>query len=118
MVRSIAAVVAGYLAMLVGVLLLFALWFRDPTELPSLSFMLFSVAWGFVSAMVGGYVTATIAQRSVQRHLVALIGVGLVIGLLRLAVSVDGEPLWHPITNLVVMTLGVTLGGRLPAGRG
>ena len=73
--------------------------------------------WTFVSAMVGGYVTATIAQRSVQRHLVALIGVGLVIGLLTLAVSVDGEPLWHPITNLVVMTLGVTFGGRLAAGR-
>ena len=113
--RSILAVIAGYAVMAIAVMALFAIWFRGqvPTEAPSSEFMLFSIAYAFVFAVLGGYITALIARRSEMKHVLVLAAFGLLMGIVSMITAAGQEPLWYQITNMVVMMAAVILGGYL-----
>ena len=81
--RSILSVIVGYLVMAIAIMALFAIWFREKEAAPSDGFMLFSLGYGFVLAVVGGYVTAMIAKHSEMKHAMALAVFSVLMGLFR-----------------------------------
>jgi hypothetical protein len=113
--RSILAVIAGYLIIAVAVMALFAISFpdADPANIPapSMGFMLFSIVYGFVFAVLGGYVTALLAKRAEMKHTLALGALGVVLGIISMVTAAGREPLWYQITNMVVIAAAVLLGG-------
>jgi hypothetical protein len=108
MIRSVLAVVAGYVV-ICAIVLTFS-WLLPPTTVGSR--MLF-VAYGFLAALTGGYVAAVLAGRAPFRHAVALACAGVTLALLSLVFSLEEEPLWFHLANTAVPTAGVLLGGWL-----
>jgi hypothetical protein len=87
MLRSILAVVVGYLAMAALVMLAFTpayfaheLVFETHGIGVTLAFLVFSLAMGGVAAVVGGFVAALIAGRRAWRSLLAFVAIVLVVG--------------------------------------
>lgn len=108
MIRSVLAVVAGYVVICV-VVLGFS-WLLPPTTLASRWFF---VAYGFMAALLGGYVAAALAGRSPFRHAVVLAGVGVALAILSFFFALDDSPLWFHLANTVVPAVAVLLGGWL-----
>jgi hypothetical protein len=93
--RSLLAVIAGYAVMAAAIMILFALWFRDPTTVPSQGFMLFSLGYGFIFAVLGGYLTALLARRAEMKHTLALAGFSALLGGASMITFAGQEPLWY-----------------------
>ena len=114
MIRSIIAVVAGYIMMTVGVMALFAIWFQgDPNAKPSQSFMVFTLGYGLACAIVGGYATAVIARSSPMAHAWALAGLVAVMSIVSMVMFKGQEPLWFQISNTGMGVTGVCVGAFL-----
>ena len=76
MVRSILAVIAGYLVMAGGVGALLGVMhivlpgiYPQPSLTPSLTFMIMNLALGGVCAVVGGYVTGVVAKNAPKQNM-------------------------------------------------
>src|SRR5262249_32954354 len=110
MVRSISAVVVGYLVMAVAIMVLFAIWFRDPNTLPTNVFMVVAAAYGLVAAAAGGVVTALIAKRAETNHAIVLAALCVVLAVVSMVVQWGQEPLWFQVANTAAISLGVFLG--------
>ena len=106
MIRSVLAVIAGYVVICVVVLSLSSLY--PPV---TFGFMMLFIAYGFVAAAMGGYVTAALAGRYHLRHAIVLAAVGVTLAILALVFSLHEEPLWYQLANMAVPTAGVLLGG-------
>ena len=121
MIRSGIAVILGYAIMAAGVIALFAIWFRQPDSLPdslpSRGFMLFSLGYGGIMAVIGGYVTATIAHQAELRHTLVLAAVIGGMALVSSAIADGKEPLWYQLANLLIAIPAVILGGYLKSWR-
>ena len=123
MVRSILAVIGGYVAMVIGVGTLIALLMvifmgglpddpSQPYDGPVIVLVLEVFLGGFI-AVGGGWVCGLIAQRREFRHGLVLAGLIVVLG----AVSAIGEAGLKPMLSLVFVPLtaafGVLVGARL-----
>jgi peptidoglycan/LPS O-acetylase OafA/YrhL len=115
MVRSVLAIVAGYLVMAIAITVLFAVSFPDPVVNPSNAFMLFSLAYGFLFATLGGYTTAWIARRAEMSHATALAAFAAILGIISMIATTDSEPLWFELASLIVVVVAVLLGGSMRA---
>jgi len=115
MLRSIGAVVAGYLLIAAAIITLFAVFYPDPTAVPSQGFMLFSMVYGFVFGILGGYVCGLIAQRAEVKHAAIIAGIGILVSVLSMVFAAAKEPMWYQLANMVVLTIAVLLGGWLRA---
>jgi len=113
MLRSIGAIAAGYLLIAAAIIILFAVTFPDPLATPSRGFMLFSLAYGFVFGILGGYVCGLIAQRAEVKHAAVIAGIGILLSILSMALAAGKEPLWYQWANMLVLSLAVLLGGWL-----
>lgn len=121
MLRSIGAVVAGYLTMAVGVLVVVgigaALLVDDP-EAPGNAYLAFNLGASVLAAAGGGWVTRRLAVRSPVKHVLALAAAVLLLGL---AMAMGGpaasQPAWYPATMSVLGAAGVLAGGILGARR-
>jgi len=111
MLRSVTAVVVGYLVFAVSAALLFLVSGRDPHQQQDISFVVLSVVYGMVFAGAGGYVAGTIAGRKPRLHGAA---VGLVVALGATA-SLLAQPgagsRWSQTTALVLMAPAALVGG-------
>lgn len=122
MLRSIGAVIAGYLAMAVGVLLVVgigaALLVEDP-DAPGLPYIAFNLGASILAAALGGWVTRRLAPRSPGVHVVALAVFVLVLGIVMALAGGDtgGQPGWYPAVIAVLGPLGVLAGGSIGARR-
>ena len=141
MLRAIAAVIVGYIALSIWVMAtMTGAWFvlggefafvEDTTE-ASTGWCVVAVVLGFIGAMFGGFITAAIARSPTNRPVTVLAGLVLGIGLLlaflsqgRAAGPMTGElsvweaagesipPAWYAFTIPFVGMIGVMLGGRL-----
>jgi hypothetical protein len=125
-IRSIAAVLAGYVAMFAGVTLatILAAWIMlggfEPV-LPTPAYLAVNLAYSLFFAALGGYVTARIASISPMGHVWVLTAIVAVLAVLVLLVSSgpgqDRQPAWYPYAILVVGIVGIPLGGKLRAAR-
>jgi hypothetical protein len=111
MLRSVAAVVAGYFVIAILMEIVIAAGVAGPVEdhaaLPPLA-----LAWGFMAALAGGAATAVIARRSPLIHALALALLGVssacISLLLRTPVALGLE-----IASIVIPAAGVVAGGWL-----
>jgi hypothetical protein len=124
MVRSILAVIGGYLVMAVLVVLtsvalgtLFPEAFPEPDSglLPADGWFGLMLGLSFLYAFLGGYVTATIARRAEMRHALALSAIVLALGLLSAVGEQEIAPRWFRVMTPLVGIPGVLLGSRMRA---
>ena len=116
--RSVLAVIAGYLVFAVCSFALFRVSGHDPYALPTLGFKALVIGLGLAFAAVGGFVTGTIARRRPVAHGAAL---GFLMALIA-AISLRSLPPtgsgWTQIAALVAMAPAAVLGSALrPAER-
>jgi hypothetical protein len=122
MLRSVGAVLAGILVNVVlstGVDAVMHSTGVFPKLGEAMSDQLFALALGYrlIFTVLGGYVTAWLAQRDPMKHVVILGSIGTVLGAIGAAVTwnkgPEFGPKWYPLA-LVMTALPVTwLGGRL-----
>jgi hypothetical protein len=111
-IRSVAAVVAGYVVFAASAALLFQLSGVDPHAPSSATFKIGSIIWGVVFALVAGWLTARVAARRPGTHaaiLAALIAAGALISLL----ASSSEATWSQLAALLFMSPAAWLGGVL-----
>jgi len=118
MLRSIAAVVAGYVVFGVSAALLFQLSGQAPHADAPLAFKVASIVWGAVFALVAGWLASRIAVRRPVTHgalVAALIALGAIISL----VASPPGAIWSQVAALVVMAPCAVIGGVISSrGRG
>lgn len=119
MLRSVLAVVGGYLAMSLLVMVLSmtlgAFWpdsFAAPIVAPPFAALVTNLLFSLLAAIGGGFATARIAARSERKHVLALIGFMVLMWLVSIPMA-GGQPLWYRLTLLPLGVLGVWLGGSL-----
>ena len=121
MLRSILAIIVGYLTFAIPIRILFLIWFGmpDPNNMPtaSMGFMLFSIVFGFVFTIAAGYVAALIANRLEIKHATILAGVLILLAIVNMITAAGNEPFWYQIVNLIIGVTGVLLGGTIRAGQ-
>jgi len=112
-VRSIAAVTAGYLIFGISAGLLFRFAHRDPHAPAPASFMILSTVYGLVFAGLGGYVAARIANCLELFH-GALVALLMATGaLISLFAEIDKGSVWPQIAALLFMVPAAALGGMV-----
>lgn len=120
--RSILAILAGYLTMLVGVsgALAFAavvVLGELPTEPRPFdgptSFLWIELVIALFAAIAGGYVCALVARDAERKHVRILAGLMLVLGAVSVATETGLKPLWSSVAVPLVGIVGVWLGGQL-----
>ena len=120
-IRSVVAVVAGCLAMLLLEMLIyltlgifFPKAFPSIGALPSIPWAIFILIWSLVSAGVGAYVTSLICDGKRVGHVLAMMGIVLLLGLLFLAGNIYKQPTWYLVSKIVVWIVGAMIGGSVP----
>ncbi|HXF48540.1 MAG TPA: hypothetical protein VNL73_03815 [Verrucomicrobiae bacterium] len=113
MLRSVGAVVAGYLLIAAAIIILFAVAYPDPTAIPGRGFMLFSLVYGFLFGTLGGWVCGLIARGAEIKHAAVIAGIGILLTLLSMLFAPGREPMWYQLANMAVLTAAVLLGGWL-----
>jgi len=125
--RSVAAVLAGYVAMAGGVMLatIVAAWAIlggvDEYVTPTPAYLAVNLAYSLFFAGLGGYVTARIAASSPMAHVWVLTAIVALLAVAMLLVSghenQGQQPAWYSWALLAVGILGIPLGGKLRAAR-
>jgi O-antigen/teichoic acid export membrane protein len=115
MLRSIGAVAAGYLVFATSAVLLFQLSGQAPHEAASIPFMIVSVLWGAVSALIAGWLTGRIAVRRPATH-AAVVAAVIAAGALASLLARPSDAMWSQAAALAVMAPCAWIGGAL-AGR-
>lgn len=110
MIRSVAAVIIGYLAMVLPIVVMFSIYTRLYGPKPGFGFSILSLGIGFVAAIIGGLTAGLIAQQSPMLHAAALAGLSTVLWLFS---GGEGEPQWLRRANLIAMLTGMLIGGSL-----
>lgn len=129
MLRSLAAVVAGYLTMALVVILgtvaataafvpggLAALRAGAAAGVVPAGYLAANLVVSLLAAMLGGWVAARVATRAPLAHAASLAIAVAVFGLVTaLRPAAPGQPAWYPWTIVVLGTAGVLLGGWIRA---
>ncbi len=112
MLRSVAAVAAGYFVFAASAVMLFQLSGVDPHAPTSAGFKIGNVVWGVVFALVAGWLTARVAARRPGTHaavLALLIALGAVVSLL----ASRSASSWSQASALLFMAPAAWIGGIL-----
>jgi hypothetical protein len=90
-------------------------WFPDVAagQAPTVPGMAISLAFGTLSAILGGYVLGVIARRDVMRHLYALSALLVVFGLVSAAMYGGQVPLSYSLLVVALGLAGYYLGAQL-----
>jgi MFS family permease len=111
--RSVIAIVVGYLIFALSAALLFQLTGQQPHEAADPAVMLSSVAVGVVFAIVGGYVAGRIAPRHPRRH-AAVVGLLIAVGaIISLVMSGSGTSSWSQVAAVMFMAPAAVAAGAL-----
>jgi hypothetical protein len=116
LLRSIVAVVLGYLLFAFSAVVLFRVTARDPHAVQSFAFELLTVAYGIAFAALGGYTAARLAPDHPARHaaiMAALLALGATVSLI--AAPGPGAT-WTQWCALLLMAPSALLAGRLSKG--
>jgi hypothetical protein len=114
--RSIAAVLVGYVVFAASAFAVFRLSGHAPHAPASAGFMAITVASGVLFAVAGGYVAGWLAGRRPVAHAAgtaALLALGAAASL---AATVGHGAVWSQLAALLLMAPAAVLGGRLRAG--
>ena len=114
MVRSVLAVVGGFVAMAVGVQLMFLPFYigASAAQEPSTQNMVWMLLGGSLAATLGGYVAGFVAGRAPLKHAAALAGLCSILSGVCLLLP-GPAPFWFQAGNCVIGLAGPLLGGWL-----
>ncbi|MEN0063476.1 MAG: hypothetical protein AAGA48_15095 [Myxococcota bacterium] len=121
MLRSILAVVGGYVTLIIGVSAFFAIvTFVAPAVLeatgePSFWLLLAELGASLIVAFIAGYVTGWIAPRRPVLHGAVLAGLMVVLGLVSTIAETGLKPLWSSLAVALVPPILVVLGAQVRA---
>jgi hypothetical protein len=121
MLRSIGAVIAGYLTLTVltaGTIFLLGAVFPASYTPANTGWVLFNLLYGALYAVLGGYVAGLIAHRAEVRHGLAL---GIVMVVINIALFIPAQtgsiptvqPLWYHLALIALALPAPVLGGYL-----
>ena len=120
MMRSILSIIAGFILICVlafgsDVLVRLAMpgAFKAPGITESVPLLLLTLAYVFVFAVVGCYLTARLAPHSPMKHALILGLLGLVFNIIGTTLMWNTAPVWYHITALLMVMPAAWLGGRL-----
>ena len=114
MIRSILAVISGYLAFYLAMLILwFAFGYGPKHEIPSNEFLVISAFFEALFAFGSGYLIAYIARRRELLHAGFLSFVFILSGILYLLLKMYQYPTWVPLVVIFVHAPCVLLGALL-----
>jgi hypothetical protein len=119
--RSVLAVLGGYLTMATVVMLgTGAIKMLSPSWVaaegaPTAPYLVINVAYSFIAALTGGYVAAWIASRLFLLHAIALGAFVLVMTIISAVLYENRQPRWYQVLLGVLMPLAVVLGGWVRA---
>ncbi len=123
--RSVAAVILGFVALTLGSVLtgrlLLSLFGVEPEADPGTAFILASLGVRLAVTILAGFLAALSAPRAPRLHAGVLAAILVFFSLASLAgLSASGDPYgpaWYPIAMLFVGPAGVLVGGSLRARR-
>jgi hypothetical protein len=125
MIRSIGAVLAGYAAMAVVVVLATKLAVKlmslqaPPGGMPAPTggYLVVNLLYSFAAALLGGWITARLAASSPLGHAAALAGFALLMAVVSSLAGpqAQGQPAWYPWVIGLLGAAGVLAGGWLRA---
>ncbi len=121
LLRSVAAVLAGFCALVIGVMIAtraaVAIMLPDATAAPTTAYLAVNIAYSAGLAVLAGYLTAKAAPKAPQAHALVLAGVLVFITSATLLGSggraPPGQPQWYPWLMLCLGPAGVVAGGLL-----
>jgi hypothetical protein len=113
--KSVLAVLVGYLVFGIPTILLFTVAGVDPRQEPELGFRIWSTAYGVFFAFTGGYVAARIAGKKEITHASAVACILAFLATVSLIAQPGHGSLWSQIAALGFMTPAVIFGGVLRA---
>ncbi len=111
--RSVLAVIAGYLIFAVCSFALFRVSGRDPHADASLQFKLVTILCGMVFAFVGGYVTSRLAPRKPVAHGVALAVLMALFAAISMFTMPVGGNSWTQVSAIFLMAPAAIIGSAL-----
>jgi hypothetical protein len=112
--RSLAAVVAGYIVLAVLIGLKFALLQQvAPAMFTGVAGLLFILATDALSAAAGGFTTAAVAPARPMAHGAALAAIMVPLGIANAVMNAGQEPLWFQVAVLATIAVTVPLGALL-----
>ena len=109
--KSVLAVLVGYLVFGASTVLLFLVAGIDPKQSPELGFRIWSTLYGIFFAFLGGYAAARVAGRKELWHASAVAGVLALLATISLIAQPTGSSIWSQIAALGFMVPAVILGG-------
>jgi peptidoglycan/LPS O-acetylase OafA/YrhL len=113
MVRSVLAVLAGYLIFALSAFAFFQISGQPPHQAAPTPFMLGSIVFGMVFALLGGYVAARVARRRPLAHGLA-VGCVLALGAVVSLIGTYGKgAVWSQVAALALMAPCAVIGGWL-----
>ncbi len=114
MIRSILAVISGYLAFYLAMMILWLAFGYGPRhEVPSTQFLVISAFFEALFALGSGYLIAYLAKRRELLHAGFLAGVLVISGILYLLCKLNHYPAWVPWVVILVHAPCVLLGAFL-----
>ena len=111
LVRSVLAVLIGYLLFAASAAVLFRVTGQEPHAPASLLFMLGSVLYGVVFAALGGYLAARFAPRRPELHAAAVAGLIALGAAASLVARPGAGSAWSHLAALLLMAPAAWLGG-------
>src|SRR5258705_11764271 len=114
MLSRIGSVAAGYIVFATSAVLLFQLSGQEPHDAASAPFKIVSVAWGAVSALIAGWLTARIAGGRPATH-AAVVGAIIAAGALVSLLARPSGAIWSQVGALAIMAPCAWIGGAPPA---
>jgi hypothetical protein len=111
--RSLAAVVAGYLVFGVSSAILFGVSGQDPHLLPGAGFLVCSLLYGAAFAGFGGYLAARLAPVRPMLHAAIVAGLIAAIALASMIVEWHAGSVWSELVVLFAVAPAAAVGGWL-----
>ncbi|MBZ5721383.1 MAG: hypothetical protein LAO03_13475 [Acidobacteriia bacterium] len=109
--RSVIAVLVGYLIFFASTIALFKLTGHDPHAPASLGFMVLSILYGVAFAGLSGFVAAWLARRYEFEHSLGVASVIAAVGAASLITRPGGGVMWTQLAALLIMAPSAIAGG-------
>lgn len=112
--RSVAAVVVGYLVIVAGTTLAFEVWLGGVGyyESPPQELLLASVA-AVISGLAGGFVAAWLSNRRPLLHAVGVLAFLIADTTYVLAYGISKEPVWFSLLSALTLMVSTVVGGLI-----
>lgn len=111
--KSILAVLVGYLVFGVSTILLFHIAGVDPRQQPGIGFRIGSTVYGVLFALLAGYTAARIVGKNEIKHSVGVASIIALLAGISILAQPELESHWSQFSALILLAPAAVLGGWL-----